>query len=87
MNLKFTCPNCKNHRLEEVMTNVTLTSVISKIDADGDHEYDKAINEDGEISQYQCVHCGYIIGEQHGGPITDCDEMAEWVKENCPQEG
>jgi len=86
-NLKFTCPNCKNHRLEEIMVDVVVSSEIAVINEDGDITYGEQTNEDGEVSQYQCIGCGYIVGqESEGGPITDCIEMVQWVKSKCPQD-
>ena len=84
-NLTFTCPHCKFYRLEEVMVDVVVYSEIAVIHKDGDITYGEQTNNKGSISQYQCMDCGYIIGEKEGGPITDCVEMVEWVKENCPQ--
>ena len=86
MSLKFTCPTCQNHRLEEIMSDVSVASEVVGInDEEGDHEYGMTTNEGGYIAQYQCMHCGHIL-RSDGYFITDCVEMAEWVKENCPQE-
>jgi rubredoxin len=85
MSLQFTCPTCKNHRLEEVMSGVTVVSEIAEISEEGDHTYGEQTNEEGVVSQYQCIHCGYILGQKEGSPIVECDEIAEWVKKNCPQ--
>ena len=85
MSIKFTCPTCQHHRLEEIMTQVSVASEIANISIDGDHTYGEQTNEDGYISQYQCIHCGHILMD-NGEVITDCIQMADWVKENCPQE-
>jgi len=86
MSLKFTCPVCKNHRLEEVMTNTTVVTEILGIGEDGDLDYGMQINEGDDTYQYyQCIHCGFIIRNSKE-PITDCVDMVEWVKNNCPQE-
>ena len=84
--LQFTCPNCKNHSLEEVMSNVSVASEISTIRSDGDIDYGEQTNEDGSVSQYQCMSCGYIIGQEEKELITDHIDMVNWVKSHCPQE-
>ena len=90
MNLKFTCPGCKGNRLEEVMENVTVSSEVTNIDDEGDHDYGIQTNENGELSHFQCVKCGYILeikdGEGNDRSVTEPDELAEWIRENCPQE-
>ena len=85
MSLQFTCPNCGTHRLEEIMSDVSVASEIASINEEGDHDYGEQTNEDGYIAKYQCIHCGHIL-MNNGSVITDCIEMAEWVKNNCPQE-
>jgi hypothetical protein len=81
--LKFVCPKCKGHRLEEIMSNVSVASEITEIKKDGDLNYGEQTNEDGEVAQYQCINCGFFVGESEGYPITDCVELAEWVAKNC----
>lgn len=75
--MRFLCPTCKNQKLS-VATHLTV------INEDGDHEYGEQTNEDGRVSQYQCMHCGYLVCNE-GGPITDAAELGAWVKENCSQ--
>jgi len=84
--LQFTCPNCKNHNLEEIMSNVSVASEISTIRDDGDIDYGEQTNEDGSVSQYQCMSCGYIIGQDEKELITDHIDMVNWIKSHCPQE-
>jgi rubredoxin len=81
--LSFVCPNCKGKRLEEVMSDVSVTSEITNIREDGDLDYGEQVNDGGEVAQYQCVKCGFFVGEGEGGPVTDCAELAQWVKKNC----
>ena len=80
--MKFICPTCKSQRLEEVMTNVTVASQLTNISVTGDHEYGEQTNEAGEVSQYQCMQCGFIVCND-SGPITDTVELGRWVKDNC----
>jgi predicted RNA-binding Zn-ribbon protein involved in translation (DUF1610 family) len=83
--LTFRCPHCKSTKLEEVMSDVTVVSEIVKIREDGDLDYGEQINDGGEVAQYQCVKCGFFVGEGEFGPVTDCVELAAWVKKNCSQ--
>ena len=61
---EFTCPKCGSHRLEEVMTNVTIYSPIKSYsieDGEIDFEYGNQNNEDGAVERYQCMDCGEHI--------------------------
>jgi len=78
--LTFTCPECKNHIIEEVTENVTLFSQILTIDEDGDFEYDLIDQSDGELSHYQCSDCGWIVVDENGLKITDCLDLIKWLK-------
>jgi len=81
MQLTFKCPHCKNTRLEEIMVNVSVASEIKAVSEDGDVEYGEQTNEDGEIAQYQCMSCGYILTDNDKRPITSCTELGEWLKQ------
>jgi hypothetical protein len=84
----FTCPECKSHRLEEVMVNVTLTSVITRIGEGGDLDYGLQIPEDGEIERYQCVDCGWVIPDcQNSEDLFDALEVVKMVKESHKKNG
>jgi rubredoxin len=83
--ITFTCPACGTHRIEEVMNNVTVVSEISSFYEDGDLDYGQQSSEDGEVTQYQCMRCGFIVGENEGGPIIEGLALVEWIKANCPQ--
>ena len=76
--INFTCPKCGEHRLEEVMTGVVVASTI--IDAkEGSIEYGEQTNEDGEVQNYQCMDCGWVVAIDQG-VIRDCEELCEWLE-------
>lgn len=87
MNLKFKCPNCGKTELEEILINVTQCSVVSAVDENGAIEYypDRVSTEDGEVYQYQCFGCGYVLRTKSDYTVTTEEELAEWLKENCEQ--
>ena len=61
---EFTCPNCQGHRLEEIMSGVTVASTVNSFEIeDGDisFDYGEQSNEDGTIDRYQCMDCGHSI--------------------------
>jgi len=87
MEIKFTCPECGEHVIEEVMLNVMVVSPLIRINDDGDCVYGVQINTDGEVSHYQCMSCGYVIEEEGESVITNCEELAEWIKAHCLKEG
>jgi len=62
----FTCQRCGGHRLEEVMRDVTQTSVIACVENVAGMlqcDYDDVLCEGGEVSHYQCANCGEVVAE------------------------
>lgn len=57
----FKCPQCGGSRLEEVMENVTASTVVESIGEGGDVEYGKVSHEDGNVVRFQCVSCGWEV--------------------------
>jgi len=80
--MKFVCPECKSGTLEEVMTGVTLSTVIKKVGTgDGfvDFEYDseRFSIDGGEVDRYKCLNCGFVVAR-------DQDELIAFLKRtNC----
>ena len=58
---EFTCPECQHHRIEEIMEDVVVSSVIESIGEGGDIDYGNQSNDDGEVVRYQCMNCGYAL--------------------------
>jgi len=59
---QFTCPDCGSHRLEEILTDVILTTEIIDVGPGGDLEYaDGGQGDEGEVDRYQCLDCGHVI--------------------------
>jgi len=61
---EFTCPSCGSHRLEEVMTGVTVASTVNSFEIDEDEisiDYGEQSNEDGMVERYQCKECGHVV--------------------------
>ncbi len=87
--LKFVCPECEATCLCQIQ-HVPWTYPIKEIDPDGDFEYDldnaKDAGGDVETISHECIDCGFIISNDYGFPITDHKKVADWVKENCPQD-
>jgi len=84
--MRFTCPKCEKHRIEEIMVDVTVATTINNIIDDGDHIYGEQTNDGGETERYQCMDCGCVLEDKSGEIVRDCVELATWIKENCPQE-
>jgi predicted RNA-binding Zn-ribbon protein involved in translation (DUF1610 family) len=61
MSVEFKCPECKGDRLEEIMADVTVASVIISIGEGGDIQYGEQSNEGGHVERYQCMDCGHVI--------------------------
>lgn len=81
--LKFTCPNCGSHRLE-CCEDGPYSSEVLNIDEEGDFDYGE-IDASGMVDRFQCLNCGYVLINDEGFgeyPITDTDEVVEWIKKH-----
>lgn len=77
----FTCPDCGRHRLEEVMENVVVTTVLEGIGEDGDVDYGEQSNEHGYVVRYQCVDCGHELVDEDGDHIVDAETLWAYLKQ------
>jgi hypothetical protein len=62
--IEFTCEDCGDNRIEEIMTDVTVASQITVLhteDGLGDCEYGDSSSHGGGVDRYQCVNCGCAI--------------------------
>ena len=60
--VNFKCPNCGGVKLEEVMTDVTVSTGILHIWDEEDVEYDvDCENMGGVVDRYQCDTCGHVL--------------------------
>ena len=76
MNYNFKCKRCGHYEIEEVVTDVTVSSVITNISLPEDYNEDDSFvefdieygdcpeNSGGEFSRYQCSKCGTVISEK-----------------------
>lgn len=81
--MNYLCENCGCTRLEEIMSDVTLSSVITSVEG-GDIEYEDApgsAGDSGVVDRYQCVGCGNNVKDADGNIIVDCMELAERLTE------
>jgi len=85
MELKFTCPECGDHTLVEILVDAVVRSEIEQIDDKGNVKYGKVSNKDSTMSDFQCAHCGAGIEDENGDDILDSVILAKWIKEHCPQ--
>ena len=80
----ITCTKCntENTSVEEIMTDVTVSSEVTEVN-DGYPEYGDQITHyiGGEVDRYQCVNCGETLAET----IDELNEKME-RKEHDEQE-
>jgi len=79
--VKFVCPACGDHRIEAVLDGSHTTS-IETLYKGGGIDYGDT-ESGGVLERFQCVNCGTVITDDDGEPITDDDELVEWVEKNC----
>lgn len=84
---KFTCPNCGHNELGSV-ENVIITYPITKINDDGDldYDFDNPTAGDSQVLAYQCLNCGYELKDEQESTIQDCTEVPKWIKNNSPEQ-
>lgn len=85
MQLLFTCKNCGDHWLEEIQVDCVSTHEVKSIGENGDIQYGKTETEGGTISHYQCSNCGVVLKDDDDQDIVDEEQLADWIKNNCPQ--
>ena len=76
--LKFKCPKCGFNRMEEVMTGVTVSTIINDLGIEDefiDCNYGNASNDGGEVDRYQCVSCGHVVA-------TNEEDLIEFLTKN-----
>lgn len=79
----FTCPQCQQHCLEEIMVDVSVSSEVAGFDGDdgaslGLLEYGDQTNEGGEVSHFQCGSCGFIL-VSNNIIVTTVAGLREWL--------
>jgi len=82
--LKFKCPKCNSHRLECCEEGPYVSEILA-IDKEGDFDYGE-ISASGVVVRFQCLECGFTLKDDYGEPLTDNDEVVEWIEQKCPQE-
>jgi len=73
MNYNYDCPDClrKSVVIEAVSNEITESSEIREVNADGIDEYGDTETFGGEFSHYQCGACGAVL------PVEDVYELIE----------
>ena len=63
MNIKnaFMCPDCGGHRVEEIMSNTTVSTEVATVAECGDTEYGEDSHSGGVTDRFQCLNCGYAL--------------------------
>ena len=87
--LKFKCPKCSHTVLEEVLTDVVQSSTCDFITEDGYVDYGVVSYDGGNLDRYQCMECGFVLKNGDDtvySTVIDSEELAKWLKKNCPQD-
>jgi len=77
MLIQFVCPHCGGKKLEEIMTDVTVASVIGSIGEAGDLVYGHQTHEDGMVLRYQCMQCGESVKDSNDDDVVTSEHLAE----------
>jgi hypothetical protein len=62
------------------MTGVVLTSEVMSAE-DGSLEYATVSHDAGDVEDYQCRDCGYVIEDSTGRIITDPEDLCDWLED------
>ena len=57
----FVCPGCGGHRVEEVMSDTTVSTEVNTVAECGDVEYGEDSHDGGVVDRFQCLDCGYVL--------------------------
>ncbi len=91
--LKYECPDCGSKKLimvQGVVKGYPVESILEClssifVDTTGE-EVDVNTNHEDTIYAYQCGGCGNALLMEDDMPVTEDDELVQWVKDNCSQE-
>lgn len=77
-NPKFKCPECGDTRLEEILTNVTVTTRVYFVD--GAVAYGEQTNEgDCENMGFHCGN-GHVLRDGEGSPVCEEYDLLQWFE-------
>ena len=57
----FMCPDCGGDRIEEIMSNTTISTEVDAVAECGDTVYGADSYSDGVTDRFQCLNCGYAL--------------------------
>ena len=72
--MRFTCPDCGGHNIEEVMEDVIVASRVINVWEGGDIDYGEQTNDGGVVDRFQCETCGWEIPA-----VTNGEELFEYL--------
>jgi len=74
----FECPQCGGNWIEEVQTNVVLSSEVAGIETEeSELLYGEAAWDGGVVDRYQCSRCGYVLGS-----ARTPEGLVAWLEKN-----
>lgn len=85
MNLQFKCPRCGYDVLEEVLTDVVVSTTIedvlasNKEDPSPEVSYVHSRNRGGVVDCYQCAKCAHELRDANNYPASSTDELVAWL--------
>jgi len=74
--LKFECPKCHHHIIEQVASDCTVSTKIKEITDIVDYACDNDI-ESSSTARFQCSYCGWPIPG-----IENDEDLIEWLTNN-----
>lgn len=80
---RFTCPNCGEHDLREIVTGMVEDCGVKGVFDDGEIAWGRyrTVDDDEEV-QFQCDHCGYELDDDDD-LISDGKALAKWLLGHC----
>lgn len=92
--LKYKCPDCGNEdliQIEGVVKGYPVESITEYdngtclVDTTGE-EVNVHTNHIDTVYAYHCGGCGNTLLMEDDIPVTEDEELVEWIKKNCEQE-
>lgn len=81
--IRFVCPSCGGHQLEEVLDDAVVETPVTFRAEPGRHTgmrmiYGVSRCIEGDIIKYQCS-CGFTPSYEDGDPVCDDSALEEWL--------
>ncbi len=81
----FVCPQCKYQDVQEIATEVTLSSDFTTVTINDNNDifldYQGDETDDGVINRYECANCRYVLVTKENQCVNSYEKLKKWMEE------